>query len=80
MVTDVSRDTPITLYIIVTSVWPGFVAIATSDIQASDGNLDNSTHTRSHDLSYHAVTHPPMTLSLLMLNTELSVVAMVMAA
>lgn len=43
MVTEVSSDTPISLYFIVTCVWPGFVAMAISDIQASDGNLDNPT-------------------------------------
>lgn len=80
MVTDDSNDTPIALYCIVTSVSPGFVAIATSDIQASDGNSDNSTHNTAHMIHHIILTHPPIFLSCVMLKTELSVVVMVISA
>jgi len=52
MVTDVSKDTPPLLSFNTIWVWPGFVAIATSNVHASDGSDERSTsdHITSCDL------------------------------
>jgi len=53
MVTEVSKDTPPLLSLNTTWVWPGFVAIATNNVQASDGSdkRSKSDHMTSCDLN-----------------------------